>query len=168
MKSCARTLAEAQAVITAEARAGSANFLIAQTPDQAVNIEAAPEAIALSNCANGCLIHSNHFHNPSALGIVERAIERVPHSQWRQARLQELLAPRPQSLASVQAALRDHERHPYSVCFHIDPADPPDEYYETVASIIMDVTAQTLYATDGPPCEREYVPYRLAAGVEAA
>lgn len=164
----ARTLAEAQTVITAEARAGSANFLIAQTPDQVINIEAAPETVAVSGCAGGCLIHANHFNDPAALGIVERVIERVPHSQWRQARLQALLAPRPQSLASVQAALRDHDRHPYSVCFHIDPADPPDEYYESVASIIMDVTAQTLYATDGPPCEREYGQYRLAAGAEEA
>lgn len=157
----ARALAEAQAVITTEVRAGSANFLIAQAPDRVINVEAAPDAIALSSCANGCLIHSNHFNDPAALGVVERAIERVPHSQWRQERLQALLAPRPQSLASVQAALRDHERHPYSVCFHIDPTDPPDEYYETVASVIIDVTDKTLYATDGPPCEREYVRYQL-------
>ncbi|WP_298819811.1 C45 family autoproteolytic acyltransferase/hydolase [Chloroflexus sp.] len=157
----ARTLAAAKAVITAEERAGSANFLLVQAPDQVVNIEAAPDAIALSYCVDECLIHANHFNDPAAMGVVERQIERYPHSQWRQARLRDLLAARPQSLASVQMALRDHESYPYSICFHIDPADPPDERYETVASIIMDVTDKTLYATDGPPCERAYVRYQL-------
>lgn len=158
----ASSLAEAQAVITGEARAGSANFLLVQAPDQIVNIEAAPEAVAVSGCVAGCVVHANHFIDPTALGIAERQIERYPHSQWRQARLQALLAKRPQSLASVQMALRDHDRYPYSVCFHIDPTDPPDERYETVTSIIMDVTARTLYATDGPPCGRSYVRYQLS------
>ncbi|MEF3274161.1 MAG: C45 family peptidase [Chloroflexus sp.] len=157
----ARTLAAAQAVITSAERAGSANFLLVKTPDQAVNIEAAPDAIVISHCVDAYLVHANHFHNPAAVGVVERQIERYPHSQWRQARLQALLASRPQSLASVQAALRDHENYPYSVCFHIDPSDPPDERYETVTSIVMDVTTKTLYATDGPPCERNYVRYQL-------
>ncbi len=157
----AHSLAAATAIITAEERAGSANFLIAQTPDQVINIEAAPRAVALSRCASGCLIHANHFNDPAALGVVERNIERYPHSQWRQERLAALLARRPQSLASVQAALRDHDRYPYSVCFHIDPTDPPDERYETVASIIIDATAGIMYVTAGPPCEREYVAYTL-------
>ncbi|MGQ9611376.1 MAG: C45 family autoproteolytic acyltransferase/hydrolase [Chloroflexus sp.] len=157
----ARTLTEAQAVITSEERAGSANFLLAQVPDRVVNIEAAPAVLAIGSCTNGCLVHANHFTDPAVLGIVERQIERYPHSYWRQERLCTLLATRPQSLAQMQTALRDHEHFPYSVCFHIDPADPPDEYYETVASVIMDVTAGVLYATDGPPCEHAYIRYEL-------
>jgi isopenicillin-N N-acyltransferase-like protein len=159
----ARTLRAAQAVIASEERAGSANFLLAQTPDQVINIEAAPAALAISSCAGGCLVHANHFTDPAALGIVERQIERCPHSNWREARLRELLAVRPQSLAQVQSALRDHVNYPYSICFHIDPTDPPEEHYETVASIIIDLTAGILYATNGPPCTYPYLQYTLEA-----
>ena len=41
-----RTLAEAASVITDTPRSCSANFLIAQTPDHALNIEASPDAVS--------------------------------------------------------------------------------------------------------------------------
>lgn len=35
-----------------------------------------------------------------------------------------------------------------------DPADPPHERGQTVISLVM-------WASPGPPCEGEYIPYRL-------
>jgi isopenicillin-N N-acyltransferase-like protein len=152
----------AMAVVVDEDRSCSANFLLAQAPDFAVNIETAPAAVGERFCTTGCLVHANHFVDAGALGIAERNVETNPHSQRRHARLERLLAAaRPVTLAAVQAALRDHEGHPYSVCFHIDPAEPPEEHYESVASAIMDLHALTLAVTDGPPCGAEYVTHRL-------
>ncbi|NTU84349.1 MAG: peptidase C45, partial [Chloroflexales bacterium] len=157
-----RDLEAAARIVTGEGRSCSANFLIAQTPDHVLNIETSPEQVGLSRCAGGCMVHANHFVDPAALGVAERNIENNPHSTWRHARLEALLrARRPLALADVQAALRDHEGHPYSVCFHIDPAEPPEEHYESVSSAIIDLAAGALYVTDGPPCQAEYIRYTL-------
>ncbi|MBP1466766.1 peptidase C45 [Candidatus Chloroploca sp. M-50] len=157
-----RTLEEAVRVVLEEDRSCSANFVLAQTPDQVLDLETSPDRAGQLQCQAGCLVHSNHFVNPTALGIVERNVETNPHSQRRHARLERLLqAQRPVSLADVQAALRDHEGYPYSVCFHIDPNEPPEEFYESVTSLVMDLQAGTLYATDGPPCGTDYVLYHL-------
>lgn len=159
-----RTLDDAVAVVTGEKRSCSANFLLAQAPDQVVNVEAAPGAAQNSGCVGGCLVHANHFVDAPALGIAERNVETNPHSQRRHSRLETLLAvERPVTMARLQSALRDHEGHPYSVCFHIDPAEPPHEYYESVASVIMDLHALTLSITDGPPCGADYVTYGISA-----
>jgi isopenicillin-N N-acyltransferase-like protein len=158
-----RTLEAAAAVVAGEERSCSANFLIARAPDQAVNLETSPGAARGSRCVGGCLVHANHFVDAPALGVEERNVETNPHSQRRHARLAALLAAeRPVTLARLQAALRDHEGHPYSVCFHVDPAEPPHEYYESVASVIMDLHALTLSVTDGPPCRAEYVTFGIS------
>ncbi|RRR70013.1 MAG: peptidase C45 [Candidatus Viridilinea halotolerans] len=149
-------------VVTSEDRSCSANFLLAQAPDRVVNIETSPERVGLSRCQHGCLVHANHFVNPQALGIVERNIEEKPHSPWRHARLEHLLrACQPLTLADLQAVLRDHEGHPYAVCFHIDPSEPPEQHYESVISAIIDLGTQRLYVSDGPPCQAPYVRYSL-------
>lgn len=151
-------------VVTGEDRSCSANFLLAQTPGRALNIETAPGSAVARRCSGGCLVHSNHFIDPAVLGVRERNVEPNLHSYHRLARLEALLATeRPLALADIQAALRDHQGHPYSVCFHIDPAEPPEEHYESVVSVVMDLHAGALYLTDGPPCQQEYVRYTLSA-----
>lgn len=150
-------------VVVDEDRSCSGNFMLAQVPDQVVNLETSPEKAGASRCVGGCLVHANHFVDPAALGVAERNVENSPHSQRRQARLEQLLRGRTAlGLADAQAALRDHAGHPYSICFHIDPAEPPEEHYESVISAIADLHAGTLYVSDGPPCEAPYTAYSLA------
>lgn len=160
----ARSFEDAVAVVANEERSCSTNFLIAAAPDQVANIEAAPHQIGVSGCTDGCLVHANHFVDPDALGVRERNVETNPHSHWRHERLAALLrAGRPLGPEGLRAALRDHHRHPYSVCFHIDPAEPPEEHYATLTSAIIDLTARTLELTDGPPCSAEYVRHSFEA-----
>jgi isopenicillin-N N-acyltransferase-like protein len=155
-------LERAAAVITAEDRSCSANFLLAQAPGRVLNLETAPGSSRATTCVAGCIVHANHFVEPEALGITERNVETNPHSPQRHARLESLLrASSPVGEDALRAALRDHERYPYSVCFHIDPAEPPEEHYESVVSAILDLDALTLDLTDGPPCQGEYVRYAL-------
>ncbi len=159
----ASELEAAIGVVSGEERSCSANFLIAQAPDQVVNLETGPRGVHASGCVAGCLVHANHFLQPEAVGTTERNVENTPHSWQRQARLVELLAAWPLTLADVQAALRDHQGYPYSICFHIDPADPPEEHYASVVSVIMDLHARALYITDGPPCQGDYARYTLGS-----
>jgi isopenicillin-N N-acyltransferase-like protein len=152
-----RSLTQAAAVITNGQRACSANFLLAQTPDQAVDIEAAPDSVLLIEPAHSMLVHSNHFVDPARLGIIEPQAERRPHSYTRHARLAALLDARaPVAIGDLEVSLRDHDNYPDSICRHAHPDDPPEEWCITVTSAIMDLEELSLRLTDGPPCEHLY------------
>ncbi len=157
----AQDLDAAARAVASDERSCSANFLLARAPDQVINLETGPRGVHVSACANGCLVHANHFLHATAIGVTERNVENNPHSWQRQARLEHLLAARPLALHDVQTALRDHQGYPYSVCFHIDPHEPPEEHYESVVSVIMDLHDCALSITDGPPCKAVYVRYTL-------
>ena len=157
-----RTLEEAVGVITGTRRACSANFVLAQAPDRAVDVEAAPGTSCTLGTARGALTHTNHFLEPEHLGVDEPRAERRPHSYTRLARIRELLETRrPLDVEDVQASLRDHDNFPDSICRHVHPEDPPEEACSTVVSALMDLNERTLWLSDGPPCESAYERFKL-------
>ncbi len=164
-----RHLGEAVAVVTDGLRSCSANYLIAQPPDRAIDIEAAPDAVRLLNPQGGALVHSNHFVDPSVLGVVEPEAERRPHSYTRHGRMAALLGARAAvAIADLEVTLRDHDNYPDGICRHAHPDDPPEEWCVTVTSAIMDLEELSLRLTDGPPCEHLYeessIPYSAVLG----
>ncbi|HEY1294093.1 MAG TPA: C45 family peptidase [Chloroflexota bacterium] len=157
-----RTLDEAAGVITGTRRACSTNFVLAQAPDRAVDIEAAPGTSCTLGPERGAVTHTNHFLEPEHLGVEEPHAERRPHSYTRLARMRALLnAGRPLGVEDVQACLRDHDNFPDSVCRHVHPDDPPEEACVTVISAIMDLHERTLWISNGAPCVNAYERYRL-------
>jgi isopenicillin-N N-acyltransferase like protein len=159
----ARDVAAAVDVVAKAERACSTNFLIAQAPDHVVNVEAAPESVRMLGCDGGCLVHTNHFLDPGALGVAEPPTTWRPRSLHRLERMSALLqAARPLTIEHLQSCLRDHDRHPYSICRHESPPDPPEQHYITVTSIIIDLDAREIYLTDGPPCASDYEKVALA------
>lgn len=158
-----REFAAAVEVVQGEGRACSTNFLIAQTPDQIVDLEAAPGAVNVLSCVNNCLVHTNHFVDPAGLGIVEPPNERRPYSVNRVDRMRELLESRPQvTAAEIEVFLQDHVDDPFGICRHRNLAEPPEEHYITVTGAVMDLTARTLRLTDGPPCESPFQSFQLS------
>ncbi len=145
-------------IVTGEGRACSTNFLIAQTPNKVVDIEAAPDTLRLLGCENGCLVHTNNFTAPEEIGVAEPPNPRRQFSVGRRSRMGELLAARERiTVADLQSDLRDHVRYPYGICRHAAVGlEPPESHYITVTSVIMDLDAKTLLLTDGVPCENEY------------
>jgi isopenicillin-N N-acyltransferase-like protein len=122
-----------------------------------LNIEAAPHSIRALECEDGCLVHTNHLLDPGALGVAEPPSELRPGSCHRFDRMSALLhAQRPITQEAIEAALRDHDGHPFSVCRHADLRKPPAEQYITIISAIMDLEARTLSISDGPPCVNAY------------
>ncbi len=157
-----RDIGAAGAVIDHEARACSANFLIASTPDRAINIEAAPETVNILEWHQNCLVHTNHFVDPQNMGIEEPPDDLRRFSHLRRQRMQKFLDDVSSvSRETLQGWLRDHENSPRSICRHEDPAAPVDEQYRTVTSVIMDLHDRRLWATDGPPCTNAYARFRL-------
>jgi isopenicillin-N N-acyltransferase like protein len=159
----AESLEAARAVVEKSPRPCSANFLLATPPASAVDLEAAPLTLRTLSPVDSTLVHANHFLDPTQLGVEEPTAERRPHSYLRQRRLQTLLeARKPVALGDLEAALRDHDNYPDSICRHQNDIDPPEERYLTVTSAIMDLDERSLQLTDGPPCEHLYEGYSLA------
>jgi isopenicillin-N N-acyltransferase-like protein len=151
-----RTLEDGQHVLVAGGRACSANFLIAQVPDRVLDVETAPTTVRCLGPARGRLVHTNHFLDATSLGVTQ-----PPMDDWytheRYARLETLLDGRERiGQDDLRAFLADHEGYPGSVCAHPNPAEPPEERVMTVTSVVMDLTARTLAASDGPPCANPY------------
>lgn len=150
----ARDLQSAAQVVTGSERACSTNFLIAQIPDRVADIEAAPNQTRTLGPDNGFLIHTNHFLDTDALGVVEPPREEWSSTHHRLDRLSDLLASKhPVTMEDIQRYLRDHQTYPHSVCCHEDPDLPPGERYRTVTSVVMDLHTRELYLSDGPPCQ---------------
>ncbi len=144
-------------IITDEARACSTNFLVAQTPDKIVDVEAAPDKITTLTCDDGRLVHTNHFLNPAETGIAEPPNPNRIYSYHRRDRMGELLRQHtPVSASEVEEYMRDHQEKPFSVCRHRDLNKGPAEHYITVTGVVMDLNAKTMALTDGPPCESEF------------
>jgi isopenicillin-N N-acyltransferase like protein len=157
-----RSLSAAAEVVISGSRACSANFVLAQVPDQAVDIEAAPDCVWAIDPTGGAIVHTNHFLDPAALGVSEPRSERRPHSHTRLARMRELLDVRaPVAVGDLESCLRDHDNYPDSVCRHSNTSDPPEEWCVTVTSAIMDLDERSLRLTDGPPCEHLYEGYSI-------
>jgi isopenicillin-N N-acyltransferase-like protein len=158
----ARAFQGAVRVITEAPRSCSTNFLLAQTPDRVVDIEAAPTVDRRLSCEGGCLVHTNHFLDPDGMGLVEPPNERRPHSYHRWARMSELIGEgNPVRVDDLLGYLTDHEQHPFGLCRHEDWSEPPEEHYITVASVVMDLEEKTMLIADGPPCTNPHARFSL-------
>lgn len=150
-------LGRARRVATAGARACSANYLLAQGPQQAINLETAPRAVKKTGWQQGIVVHANHFVTPDELGVVEPPDDARRFSCLRQEKMETALrSNQPLNLELLQTILRNHDNAPRSICRHEDRTAPIDEQYRTVTSVIMDLDRRELWASDGPPCQSEH------------
>lgn len=146
----------------------SSNFLIGEAGDgsaRALDLEASPVGVAEIIPTAGTLVHANHFCRPKELGIWEPLLEERTSTFRRHRRMEELLAARGRSgkvsMADLKAFLRDHEGRPNSICRHPERERREAEWYETIASIILDVTSRRLLIANGSPCEVAYGSFRI-------
>jgi isopenicillin-N N-acyltransferase-like protein len=151
------TFVDALALVQNGDHACAANFLIAQAPDRIMNVETAPDLYHVLVCQEGCLVHTNHFIDPATAGVVEPPEGRI-QTQQRYARMQMLLeGKRPLSRADLQVFFADHDGYPHAICRHVDPQEPAETQYETIASIVMDLTTRSMSIAFGPPCQSNYL-----------
>ena len=62
---------------------------------------------------------------------------------------------------TMMGILSDHEGHPNSICRHADPGKPPELASASRASFVMVPAEGLLYIAAGPPCDYEFMEYRL-------
>ncbi len=158
-----RTLDAAVAIVREGDRTCSANFLIAQAPDQVLDVEAAPRATRAIAPERGVIAHTNHFLDPGGMGVAEPDTETRPFSRSRLDRCQRLLVDHAGGITvdDAMAFLRDHEDYPQSLCRHPDARRPETKQSATVTSVLMDLHEGAMWISDGPPCTSPYQALRL-------
>jgi isopenicillin-N N-acyltransferase-like protein len=80
----------------------------------------------------------------------------------RQTRVERLLARQVGriTVGSLFEILSDHSNYPKSVCKHPDPVHNPD--VQTVAAVVIDLTAGELHVRPGHPCSAPTTTVALA------
>lgn len=156
----ATTISNAIRTIYAAPRALSANYLLAHSDGQAVNVETTSgdaSGVHAFLPENGLLVHGNHFLAPDFAPLDARVAQH-PDTIFRVDTMRRGLvaAGGAVSIAQAQATLRDHRNLPEAVCSHPDPLKNALESRTTVISIIADLDVGELWMTPGPPCQSEY------------
>jgi isopenicillin-N N-acyltransferase-like protein len=139
-------------------RANGNNHLLANQHGDLYDIEVTGEDVAVLPARGETLSHTNH--------ITDRRLRSVEwgdtlNSRLRLHRVEALLARQEGQLTvdGVFAILSDHSNFPRSVCKHADPVHNPD--VQTVASVVIDLTAGELHVRPGNPCRGQTTVIRL-------
>lgn len=164
-----KDLAGALEAVEGTRPACSGNFLlgVAGEHPQVVDVEAAPAGTCTLTPSDGVLAHTNHFLDPDALGIWQPLAGDRDSTLRRYERMHAMLREATAGggtigVVELKGMLADHANGVLSVCRHQDPARPPNERFETVVSVVMDVDAREMHLAAGMPCTAPYRTYALA------
>ncbi len=122
-------------------------------------VEATPAGQRVLHSASGVLTHANHCVSPD-LFLHDSNAREYPETLARGERARALASEQKIDKHFLQCILTDHETSPGSICLHVESGVSLVENYESIASIIFDLTAGTVDIAEGPPCENAY--YRLS------
>jgi isopenicillin-N N-acyltransferase-like protein len=157
----AESFEDASRPVTDTPRTCSANFVIGAAGGKIVDIEASPDHASRSYPQDGIITHSNHFLTP---GHGESLLEKVaPNTLHRVDRMRALLELHRDAISfgHMRAAARDHLGAPYAICRHPDPRQPDAKRTMTAGAVLIDLDARVMHVANGPPCENEYVAFRV-------
>jgi isopenicillin-N N-acyltransferase-like protein len=151
------SLPECMGIIMTFQQPNSANMVIAHRDGEAIDAECTPTDTFFLYPEHGILTHTNHFQSPR---LKERDTGKalVPDTVIRSHRATRLFHDRRGDLVfdSIKDVLKDHFGHPESICRHRDERLHPNEQWETLTSMIIDLTEDKMLYTAGPPCSYPY------------
>jgi isopenicillin-N N-acyltransferase-like protein len=133
------------------ARTSASTAITVVTAGAAATLELCPDGVAVVP-ADGVLLHTNHFLDPTLAAGERLAVER-PLTYDRLAHLQEHV----EGLAAVDVTERaqtllSHGPGTAPVCAHPDPEAALHERWETVATIGLDLEGTRMLVHEGGPC----------------
>ncbi len=140
----------------------SINIIMAHRDGEAIDVECTPDDNLFLYPERGILAHSNHFLSPH-FRVKDTGKNFIPDTVVRSHRVQRLFAERAGRLTveAIQGVLKDHFGHPHSICRHADESLPSYERWESLTSMVMNLTRGEMYYTAGPPCSNPYEAVRL-------
>jgi isopenicillin-N N-acyltransferase-like protein len=140
-----------------------ANIMLT-TPEGPADLEVTIDDVHVLRAAEAAgIAHTNHCLHPALQPTNEQFPELI-QSHARQERIDLLLdfagGHRP-SVPEIQAALRDHQGYPHSICRHAND-DPATGGWRTVFSVIIEPGERRMHVSRGTPCDHAYEVYQLA------
>jgi isopenicillin-N N-acyltransferase like protein len=151
----AHSVDEAITLINTTDRCTSCFHMLVDHNGALAGVEATPAGQHVLRSASGVLTHTNHCVS-SDLFIHDRNAREYPETIARGERAQSLAHEQKIDEPFLRGILADHATSPGSICLHAEPDTPLVENYESIASIIFDLTAGTVDIAEGPPCENAY------------
>lgn len=151
-----KSFEEAKKILLTSKRNVSNNMLLASGEGKAVDIEAHPKGSNIIEPVGGIVTHANHFTLTSEINAAEISP--------RGDRLHELLMEKHGSITVdyIKRCMCDHENYPQAICRHPSNAEIPLSRRDiTVGSLIIDFNEAVIHICAGPPCEGEYIEYKL-------
>lgn len=144
-------------------RGVAANFLMAHGEGEAINVEMSPTDYDVLYPESGYYAHANHFIGPRKVNVKDTARNIYPDTHLRQGVADKLLAASEEiNKETFMKVFTNHVGYPDSICRHgeqfpVDLGRP--EASDTVFSIIMNLTEQTLDISVGQACVAPYSSY---------
>jgi isopenicillin-N N-acyltransferase-like protein len=151
----AHSVEEAILIIGTTERCTSCFHMLADRGGALAGVEATPAGQYVLRSTSGVLTHTNHCVSPD-LFIHDNNARDYPETLARGERAQSLASEQKIDEYFLHSILADHETSPGSICLHVESGIPLVENYESIASIIFDVTAGAVDIAEGPPCENPY------------
>jgi isopenicillin-N N-acyltransferase-like protein len=142
-------VAAAQATARSLGHGASSNILVADRGGHAASLELSPRGVAALSPQDGTLAHTNHFLD--AAQAVHAAVNPLTSTGQRLDCALGYAARAPLGKEDIAALLRDTADGAFAVCRFPDPALPPEVRIETVAGVIMDLTAVTMWVAPDVP-----------------
>jgi isopenicillin-N N-acyltransferase-like protein len=152
----ARSLGAAIKAVLHKRRAAGYNHLIADQNGEIYNIEVSATAFDPMYAHEHWTAHTNHYLSP-IMRPLEESPEKHINSQVRLNRARHLLMARlgKLTMADFETILADHVNHPYGICGHAEMCDSPFACSITIASLIIDMAARTMWVCWGNPCQSD-------------
>ncbi len=156
-----QSLGEAIRVVFDAPRTFSNNLMLSQKDGEAVNLEATPREVFWIMPDDGLLVHANHFISQGALAKVhDLGLETNTDSLYRDRRVRMHLAGQRGQITvnDFKKAFADRYGAPRAVC-RSPVIGPGGKTSSTVATIVMDTTAGSMFIAKRPydqPIYREY------------
>ena len=148
-----------ETVLKAE-RSASTNYLISHREGEAFDLETTPDQVFWLTPEDDLLVHANHFVSQTARATVHDAgLLTSADSLYRDSRVRRYLS-RDRgrvTLSTIQAAFQDRFGAPRAVC----RSPMPGKSSATIATIIMDTTAQIMWVAPRPYGPHKFAEYRL-------
>jgi isopenicillin-N N-acyltransferase-like protein len=163
-----RSIGEAIGAAIQTKAANGVNLHIASKEGVAVDVELANDGYDVMFNHEGVFAHTNHFISTKLLTHVkDRFQERTPDTHIRLGMAQRELrnADGPITLEVMQQVLKNHVNYPDAICRHAEtdprPVGKRGNIFETVFSIVTNISDGVMYVADGVPCKTEFVAYRF-------
>ena len=135
-------------------RASSHNLLLAD-PTRMAEVETTPDDVHVLEPKDDMLAHANHYLSAVAESENRLLGDYLDHTQTRCNRMEQLIAelPAPVTVATLQAALRDHAHEGRAICRH---AESDGWSAETNIAVVSEPARRTMHVAFGPPCEQPF------------